>query len=193
MALIAEEIVEEWLNRQGYFTIRGIKLGNDEIDLLAVKQDVSGIVKCRHIEVQASMRPVSYISKVPKEKQKKGKAANNASRSEEELSVGVEEWVQKKFRNDNKKKLMQRLWHGEWSSELVLHNVKTGKDKIEKEVELIKGHGIKIIRLKEIIASLAAAEFPMNEKFPVKSAAGADFIDLILMDASTQKAARTDC
>lgn len=26
MALLAEEIVEEWLNRQGYFTIRGIKM-----------------------------------------------------------------------------------------------------------------------------------------------------------------------
>ena len=27
MALLAEEVVEEWLNRQGYFTIRGIRLG----------------------------------------------------------------------------------------------------------------------------------------------------------------------
>jgi hypothetical protein len=32
MALLAEEIVEEWLNRQGYFTIRGIKKGVHEID-----------------------------------------------------------------------------------------------------------------------------------------------------------------
>jgi Holliday junction resolvase-like predicted endonuclease len=37
MALLAEEIVEEWLNRQGYFTIRGIRLGVNEIDLVAVK------------------------------------------------------------------------------------------------------------------------------------------------------------
>jgi hypothetical protein len=36
MALLAEEIVEEWLNRNGYFTIRGIKLGVQEIDLLAL-------------------------------------------------------------------------------------------------------------------------------------------------------------
>ena len=33
MALLAEELVEEWLNRQGYFTIRGIKFGVHEIDL----------------------------------------------------------------------------------------------------------------------------------------------------------------
>ena len=66
MALLAEEIVEEWLNRQGYVTIRGIKMGVHEIDLLAVKWLENGKVECRHIEVQASMRPVSYISRVPK-------------------------------------------------------------------------------------------------------------------------------
>jgi len=37
MALLAEKIVEEWLNRQGYFTIRGIKMGVHKIDMLAVK------------------------------------------------------------------------------------------------------------------------------------------------------------
>ena len=33
---IDEEVVEEWLNRNGYFTIRGIKVGVDEIDTLAI-------------------------------------------------------------------------------------------------------------------------------------------------------------
>ena len=37
MPLLAEEVVQEWLNRQGFFTIRGIKAGNSEIDLLAVR------------------------------------------------------------------------------------------------------------------------------------------------------------
>jgi Holliday junction resolvase-like predicted endonuclease len=97
MALLAEEIVEEWLNRQGYFTIRGIKMGVHEIDLLAVKSNENGEIECRHIEVQASMRPVSYISNVPKEIQKAGRAANSAKRSAEELVQGVAEWVEKKF------------------------------------------------------------------------------------------------
>ena len=30
MALLAEEIVEEWLNHRGYFTIRGVKSGDLE-------------------------------------------------------------------------------------------------------------------------------------------------------------------
>jgi hypothetical protein len=70
MALLAEEIVEEWLNRQGYFTIRGIKIGVHEIDLLAIKIS-DDHVDCRHIEVTASIHPVSYITDVPKAIQKK--------------------------------------------------------------------------------------------------------------------------
>jgi hypothetical protein len=47
MALLAEVIVEEWLNRQGYFTLRGMKIGVDEIDLLAIRPR-SGALECRH-------------------------------------------------------------------------------------------------------------------------------------------------
>jgi hypothetical protein len=64
VALLAEELVEEWLNRQGYFTIRGIKTGVHEIDILAVRPSPEGL-ECRQLEVQASMRPVSYITRVP--------------------------------------------------------------------------------------------------------------------------------
>ena len=70
MALLAEEIVEEWLNRQGFFTIRGIKLGVQEIDLLAIRICEDDI-ECRHIEVTASVRPMSYLTDVPKEIRKK--------------------------------------------------------------------------------------------------------------------------
>lgn len=43
MALLVEKIVEEWLNRQGYFTLRGIKMGVQEIYLLAVKWLGNGV------------------------------------------------------------------------------------------------------------------------------------------------------
>ena len=56
MALLAEEIVEEWLNRQGNFTILGIKMGVPEIDLLVVNWQIK--TECRYVEVQASMRPL---------------------------------------------------------------------------------------------------------------------------------------
>lgn len=173
MALLAEEIVEEWLNRQGYFTIRGIKMGVQEIDLLAVRPHENGKTECRHIEVQASMRPVSYISNVPKKNQKTGRAANSAKRSNEELVQGVAEWVEKKFNKAEKKALMRALWKSSWSSELVVNNVK-----FEEELRLIASHGIKIIRLGDIVASLAST------KFLVGSAAGGDLVDLIQMGTS---------
>lgn len=37
MSLQAETLVEEWFNRNGYFTIRGIKDKIDEMDILAIK------------------------------------------------------------------------------------------------------------------------------------------------------------
>lgn len=166
MSLLAEEIVEEWLNRAGYFTIRGIKLGVQEIDLLAVRYAGGSAVECRHIEVQASMRPVSYISRVPKALQKEGRAANSAKRSKEELVVGVSEWVEKKFRHPKKQAQMRDLWNADWSSELVVNEVKS-KD----ELTLIEQHGIKVHQLQLIIAGLATGAG--------YTAAGADFIDLI--------------
>jgi hypothetical protein len=170
MSILAEEIVEEWLNRQGYFTIRGVKLGVDEIDILAIKL-VGKEVECRHIEIQASMRPVSYISKVPKELQKKGRAANSIKRSPEELRQGVKEWVEKKFGKKKKLELMNKLWPGKWSKELVINVVKS-----QEEIELFRSHGIDIIHLKDIVKSVA------NDKGVIESACGADFLDLIQME-----------
>lgn len=172
MAILAEEIVEEWLNRQGYFTIRGIKLGVDEIDLLAVKRRTNDSVECRHIEVQASIRPVSYISQVPKAAQRQGRAANSVKRTEDELVAGVDEWVHKKFFSDKKLNIKQSLWNGEWSSELVLNVVKS-----EDEVKLIQRRGIAVIWLKDVVSSLTGLNHMIG------SAAGGDFIDLIQMGA----------
>lgn len=107
MALLAEEIVQEWLNRQGYFTIRGIKMGVQEIDLLAVKWRADGKTECRHIEVQASMRPVSYISRAPREEQKSGRVPNSAKGTNEELNQGVSEWVEKSSVAPTRKRLWQ--------------------------------------------------------------------------------------
>jgi hypothetical protein len=55
MSLLGEEVVEEWLNRNGYFTIRGIKIGVDEIDILAIRPLPGGKHECRHVEVQVSI------------------------------------------------------------------------------------------------------------------------------------------
>lgn len=60
MALLDEQLVEEWLNRKQFFTMRGIKCGVDEIDLLAVRYNKTQN-DYWHVEVQVSYRPIGYI------------------------------------------------------------------------------------------------------------------------------------
>lgn len=64
MALLAEALVDEWLNRKGFFTVRGIKHGVEEIDLLGVRS-IPGGHEAWHVEVQASFRPMGYLSPMP--------------------------------------------------------------------------------------------------------------------------------
>jgi hypothetical protein len=168
MSLLAEEIVEEWLNRQGYFTIRGVKLGVHEIDLLAIKSNKDGTADCRHIEVQASMRPMSFVSKVPKAAQKTGRKPNSVKRSGPELIEGVKEWVETKYMRKDKVALMASLWKGTWSTELVVNGVHS-----EDELRLIQDQGVRILRLPDILNSLA------NDTFVIKSACGVDLVELI--------------
>ncbi len=78
MALFAEALVEEWLNRSGYFTIRGVKVGNSEIDLLAVSPNESDGL---HVEVSVSIRPMGYI----------GGGSSAKARPLEEVEADIEE------------------------------------------------------------------------------------------------------
>jgi hypothetical protein len=125
VSILAEELVEEWLNRQGYFTIRGLKIGVHEIDLLAIRPG-NNLLECRQIEVTASVNPISYISRVPQEIQKStGRAASSAKeRDENELLIGVNEWIEKKFNYSEKRRIRDRLAPGPWTKELVVHKVK---------------------------------------------------------------------
>lgn len=177
MALLAEELVEEWLNRKGYFTIRGVKLGVHEIDLLAIRPREGGL-ECRHLEVQASVRPVSYVTRVPKEIQKAtGRAAGSArARTDEELRQGIKEWVHKKFEHPAKRTLRNRLAPGPWSRELVLHRVK-----FEREVELVQEAGITVHRLSGILNELNSGDLPLE------GAAGGHLVDLVSMTAFSRQ------
>ncbi|MCI0428395.1 MAG: hypothetical protein L0Z46_10305 [Nitrospiraceae bacterium] len=179
MALLAEELVEEWLNRQGYFTIRGVKLRVHEMDLLAIRPGPGGI-ECRQIEVQASVRPVSYVTRVPKSFQEQtGRAATSMKiRSDEELRQGIREWIAKKYDHPEKKRLRQRLAPGPWSRELVVHVVKHNR-----EIELMRKEGIKVLLLGDIVAELKRGRLLLD------GAAGVHLLDLVAMttDVGTSK------
>jgi len=173
MALLAEEIVEEWPNRNGYFTIRGAKVGLYEIDLLAIKKSGPKVER-RHIEVQVSIRPASYITPLSKQDQRKtGRAPHNATkRKPDELEAGVHEWVHKKFLMQQKCELRESLYPGKWQYELVVNEVRHAE-----EPRLIEKEGVKILHLSDIIEELRLS------KTCIKSAAGRDLIELVMLKA----------
>ena len=172
MSLLGEEVVEEWLNRNGYFTIRGIKVGVDEIDILAIRPCADGKYECRHIEVQVSINPISYITKVPAVIRKQtGIGAHNAKKRDiTQLTQGVHEWIEAKFNQPRKVQLRNSLCPGSWSRELVVGSVKH-----EEELDLLREAGITIHRLNAVLSEMA------EKRTAVKAAAGADLFDLMLL------------
>ena len=172
MSLLSEEVVEEWLNRNSYFTIRGIKVGVDEIDILAIRPLPEGKYECRHIEVQVSINAISYITKVPAAiRKQKGIGPHNAKKREDpQLKRGVHEWVEAKFNKPAKVQLRNSLCPGSWSRELVVGSVKH-----EKELDLLREAGITIYRLEDVLPAMT------EKRRVVKAAAGADLFDLMLL------------
>ena len=174
MSLLAEEIVEEWLNRQGFFTIRGAKAGVREVDILAMKIEGKNL-DLRHYEVQVSTNPIGYISRVPRRVQEQeGRGATSARiRSTEELTQGVKEWIEKKYQHQEKVNLRNRLAKGSWSFYLVANKVKS-----EEELEIISKQNISVIRLQKILDDMQ--EMRERETSIITGATGKDLVELLL-------------
>jgi hypothetical protein len=152
MALLAEQLVEEWLNRQGYFTMRGMKNGVHEIDLLGIKPLKQGGHDARHYEVQVSFRPVSFITPLTAALQKtKGKkASSSVSRSDEDLGECVSAWVEKKYTSSLKNIMRDRVLNDVSWDHYFIH----GKVKDARELGLIRRRGVKLVSFKDVVADL---------------------------------------
>jgi hypothetical protein len=133
MALLAESLVEEWLNRNRFFTIRGIKHGLAEIDLLAIRHEADTSVIGWHVEVQVSFRPVTYIAKLTDDMARvlKRVRTNASARTPDQIETCASEWVQSKFKADAKAKARERLWpHVQWQYHLVHARVRERREPI---------------------------------------------------------------
>ena len=158
MALLDEQLVEEWLNRQNFFTIRGIKSGNDEIDLLAIRPAPGGM-ECWHVEVQISYRPVGYI----------GGDRNARKRNKKELHAGLEQWVAKKFTSPKKaKRRNEILPDAKWRYFLV-HAVL----KDEAELTIMEELGVELIPYKRVLEDLR------SEKKSKSSSAASGIVEML--------------
>jgi Holliday junction resolvase-like predicted endonuclease len=142
MALVAETLVEEWINRKGYFTIRGIKTGSGEIDLLAASfQEPDAL----HVEVPVSANPIGYI----------GRDASGSyvkKRTPEELKAGAEDWFMKKFQGSKGQVARRReelCPDRHWHFMLVYGNLK-----YPEELLSIEDCGVEVRHIGKILEEL---------------------------------------
>jgi len=182
---LAETLVEEWLNRRGYFTIRGVKEGVSEMDLLAIKPSNGIGVEALHVEVQTSFRPIGYISPLTKNlAASTGKARGfTGHRTPEMLKECVSEWVQKKYLNPKKVNRRKALWPGaEW-----VHILVHGAVKYPEELQEIEQRGVKLVPLERVLEDLCPPQRP-----PFTASAGGDLADLIDFYGRTRHLPLTD-
>src|SRR5215217_3237473 len=138
MALVAEALVEEWLNRKGYFTIRGAKIGQGEIDLLAVSFRGPDAL---HVEVSVSARAIGYISGPP-----------IAKKSPEDIKASVQHWCIKRFRGGKEQVARRReelCPDRDWRFMLV-----HGDLKHPEELPLLEGQGVKVKHICDVLDEL---------------------------------------
>jgi hypothetical protein len=172
MALLAESLVEEWLNRVGFFTVRGVKHGLGEIDLLAIKRQPDGPVIGWHVEVQASFRPMGYIAKLTPDIAKAANTARSSARSRTtaQIEACAREWVHLKFRADGKAKARERLWPQlNWSFHLVHAVVRE-----QHELSVFEAEGVQCHCFKDLLTDLSQN---LNGNF--SGSAGGDLADII--------------
>ena len=171
MSLLAESLVEEWLNRAGYFTIRGVRFGVSEMDLLAIRPSPSGL-EARHIEVQVSTNPIAYISPLTDKQSKElGKSKTSAwGRSPDILEATVSTWLQKKFHSKDKVLARNKAWPGlNWSLEFV-----HGEVRHAEELDLIREKGIHTMPFYSILSDLCNQVIGAQ-----KGAAGSDIAEML--------------
>jgi len=175
--MVAEDLVEEWLNRRGFFTIRGAKVGNKEMHILALRPG-PGEVELWHYEVTGSLRPMSYIAPLPREVQRAtGRRSKNAARRSPELvEQGVAEWVQNKYNDESLQELRNNLCRGRWQFAFVYAKAVHG----DEELPLIERARIQVIKLAKIIDHLRQAS--RMEESKLSGAAGSDLSDLVMWE-----------
>lgn len=157
MSLLHEELVIEWLNRKGYFTIHDIRIGNNEIDVLAIKPTGSGCER-RHIEVSVSANPIAYLT-----------IRNAKTRNDLELRQAVDQWIDKKF-GGPAMELKQSLCRGDWTKEVVL-----GKIKHEDEIQILEEKKVITHRLEKLLPEMA------QQDRCLQSAGGRDLYELMML------------
>lgn len=151
MALLAESLVDEWLNRQRFFTVRGVRHGNNEIDLLGVRPQPNGL-DAWHVEVQVSFRPITYISPVTDEIAKRFPATPKSARKRpsEIVEECADAWVNAKFMRDEKRKARNQAWPSLNWNYVFVHGIVREPN----ELAAIERMGVRLVAFHQVLAEL---------------------------------------
>ena len=127
--------------------MRGVKTGLGEIDFLAIRPNKENF-ECWQVEVTVSFRPIGYI----------GGGASAKRRSEEDVNIGVDEYIHKKFTSEKKvEKRNSILPNAQWNYVLVCAEARH-----KEELELFEQKGIKVYRYKDILNELENSDSQVN-------------------------------
>ncbi|MBI2049856.1 MAG: hypothetical protein HYT35_00135 [Candidatus Staskawiczbacteria bacterium] len=133
---IIENIVANWFNSKGYFLIKNLKIGVNEIDILAVKlnndQKVGDAI---HIEIQCSSNPIGYI----------GGSSSAKRRNVSEIKLGVASYIDRKFNNKKIRNVIERLIGNKYRKMFIC-----GKLKYENTIKYFEKDGIEVMRVWQI-------------------------------------------
>ncbi len=140
MAKIAETIVEEWLNRRGYLTVRSLKDVN-EIDLLAYHP---GTGDALHVEVNDSPDPQGFLG---------------PSNARARLRESVEGYAQKKYRHERVVELRRRLLPDRdpvqgWGFVLVYNVLREEKE----QRDVLRECGVESVSFSSILGKLKSGD-----------------------------------
>lgn len=141
---IIENIVAGWFNSKGYFLIKNLKVGVNEVDILAVRLDDNQKVNdAIHIEVQCSSNPIGYIGGTPSAKK----------RDASEVEVGVVAYIDKKFNNPKITGVIKSLIGNKYRKMFIC-----GKLKEEETIKYFEKNGIKVMRVWQIFKDIKTNE-----------------------------------
>ena len=142
--LLAEELVQEWLIRKKYFTVKNLKSTNNrELDLLGVKFEENNETSLIHVEVSVHCNPIGWLCRF--------ESVFTGNRNEQEIKSALENWVERKFKGDNVLVRNQFSPHAnvdDWECFFVHGKL---NDNNLLELDCMRDLGIKIKSIREII------------------------------------------
>lgn len=137
---IIEDIVADYFYSKGYFLIKNLKAGLNEIDILAIKlNNNQKIDEAIHIEVHCSSKPIGYIGGSPSARR----------RALKEVELGVEDYIKRKFTNEKVENIIKRLIGNKYKKLFIC-----GKLKEEETIIYFEKNDITVRRIWDILEDM---------------------------------------